>query len=84
MDISIGKTFSTFMTKNKEIFVCGVNDSMQLGIKTPSKKDHLFFDELVFSIDCKDVVNLTKMEIFLQMEVLRIACGESHCLAVNC
>jgi alpha-tubulin suppressor-like RCC1 family protein len=81
-DIECGKTFSTFLTSNSEVLVCGVNDLNQLGIDMPRQTKHLYKQNDRFNDRCMDVVNPTPIECFLNMKVTRIACGESHCLAV--
>lgn len=80
-DIQCGKTFSTFITEKNELLVCGVNDLSQLGIEQPTSVDHLYYkDEL--NSKCYDVVFPMFVECFVGMRVKRVACGESHCLAV--
>ena len=74
-DIKCGKTFSMFLTTKGELFACGVNSSYQLGIarnknsNSPNEK-------------CFDFVTPVRLDVFLNMKVIKIACGESHCVAV--
>lgn len=62
--------------------VCGVNDLCQLGIEQPTTTDHLFYKD-EFNTKCCDVVFPMYVECFFGMRVKKIACGESHCLAVK-
>jgi len=55
----------------------------QLGIEQPSSVDHLFYKEDILNNKCMDVVTPTFVECFLKMKVIKVACGESHCLAVR-
>ena len=78
MDIKCGKTFSMFINDKNELFACGVNDLNQLGINEPFSKEHLFNKET----PCYDFVIPIKIDCFLNMKVLKVSCGEGHCLAV--
>lgn len=93
-DIQCGKTFTSFITNKNEVkcliknkinkaLVCGVNDLNQLGIEQPENIDHVFNKHDIFNNRCFDVIYPTKIECFLNMKVIKIACGESHCLAVR-
>lgn len=62
--------------------MCGVNDLSQLGIDQPQSIDHLFRQGDMYFNRCCDVVVPTPVEYFLNMKVKKIACGESHCIAV--
>ena len=77
-DIILGKTFSMFINTNKELFACGVNDLYQLGIEEIPNKSHLYSKDL----SCFDFVYPTRIEHFLNMKVLKVSCGEGHCLAI--
>jgi alpha-tubulin suppressor-like RCC1 family protein len=81
-DVNCGKTFSTFLTNRDELLVCGVNDLNQLGIEQPRLTTHLFKQNDIFNNRCLDVVTPIPIECFINMKVIKIACGESHCLAV--
>lgn len=76
--IQCGKIFTMFITKEKEIYACGGNDVNQLGIEDLPPRDHLY-DK---TVRCVDFVLPTPIESFLYMKVIKIACGESHCLAI--
>ena len=78
IDIKCGKTFSMFINDKNELFACGVNDLNQLGIDEPFSKKHLYNKD----ISCYDFVYPIKVDCFLNMKVLKISCGEGHCLAV--
>jgi hypothetical protein len=60
-----------------------VNDLNQLGIDQPMSIDHIFRKEDAYLSRCYDIVLPTPIECFLNMKVHKVACGESHCLAVN-
>ena len=60
--------------------VCGVNDINQLGIDQPTNIVYNKHD--IFNNKCYDVIYPTPLECFFNMKVIKIACGESHCLAV--
>ena len=78
IDIKCGKTFSMFINDKNELFACGVNDLNQLGINEPFSKEHLHNKET----PCYDFVFPIKVDCFLNMKVLKVSCGEGHCLAV--
>ena len=78
IDIKCGKTFTMFINNKNELFACGVNDLNQLGINEPSSKEHLIDKD----ITCYDFVYPTKVDCFLNMKVLKISCGEGHCLGI--
>ena len=78
IDVKCGKTFSMFINDKNELFACGVNDLYQLGVTESSSKEHLFNKET----PCYDYVYPIKIDCFLNMKVLKISCGEGHCLAV--
>ena len=78
IDIKCGKTFTMFINDKYELYACGVNDLNQLGITEPCSKEHVINKE----IQCYDCVFPTKVDCFLNMKVLKIACGEGHCLGV--
>jgi alpha-tubulin suppressor-like RCC1 family protein len=67
-----------FINNKNELYACGVNDLNQLGINETSSKEHLINKE----ITCYDFVFPTKVDCFLNMKILKIACGEGHCLAI--
>ena len=79
VDIKCGKTFSMFINNKGELFACGVNDLHQLGIQEKPSREHLFNQSEEM---CYDFVYPTKVDYFLNMRVLKISCGEGHCLAV--
>lgn len=69
-DIAAGSLFSMFLTKEKNILACGMNDFCQLGLENP-KQEHL------------DVPQPTQLVCFVGCKVELIACGESHSVAVT-
>ena len=78
IDIKCGKTFTMFINDKNELYACGVNDLNQLGLNEPCPKEHLINKE----VSCYDFVFPTKVDCFLNMKVLKVSCGEGHCLAV--
>ena len=78
IEVKCGKTFSMFINDKNELYACGVNDLCQLGVTEPASKDHLHNKET----PCYDYVYPIKIDCFLNMKVLKISCGEGHCLAV--
>ena len=78
IEVKCGKTFSMFINDKNELYACGVNDLCQLGVTEPPSKDHLHNKET----PCYDYVYPIKIDCFLNMKVLKISCGEGHCLAV--
>jgi E3 ubiquitin-protein ligase HERC4 len=78
IDIKCGKTFTMFINDKNELFACGVNDLNQLGLIESFSREHLTNK----SIQCYDFVFPTKVDCFINMKVLKIACGEGHCLAI--
>ena len=77
-EIECGKTFSTFISTNHDLFTCGINDLGQLGFKEPEKKENLFNPE----IQCDDYIYPTLLKCFNNKKVEKISCGEGHCLAI--
>ena len=72
-EIQCGKTFSMFINKENKLLACGNNDLGQLGFKSEymdNKKRH------------QDLIYPTIIDSFYSSEVLKIACGEGHCLAI--
>ena len=67
-----------FINDKNELFACGVNDLNQLGLNEPFSKEHLHNKES----PCYDIVYPIKIDCFLNMKVLKVSCGEGHCLAV--
>ena len=72
-DIQCGKTFTTFINNNKRLLACGNNDLCQLGFKPELKNDGRI---------CNDLIYPTIIDSLSTFEVLKIACGEGHCLAI--
>ena len=71
IDVKCGKTFTMFLNEKREIFVCGVNDLNQLGINEP------YHNKI-----CTDIVWPTKLEYLTRQKVIKLSCGEGHCLAI--
>ena len=75
-EIQCGKTFTMMITKNNQLYGCGVNDLYQLGLSyAPENK--LFHPDM----KCDDFTLPTVIES-IPFTVETIACGEGHCLAV--
>ena len=72
-DIQCGKTFTMFINNQNKLLACGNNDLCQLGLKselnTETKK-------------CYDLVLPTILDSISTFEVMKISCGEGHCLAI--
>ena len=75
IDVQCGKTFSMFLNDNREIYACGVNDLNQLGI------DEKYFNNKI-NRPCSDIVWPTKLEYLMKQKVIKLSCGEGHCLAI--
>ena len=79
--VECGGAFSMFITKEGVVYGCGLNDQIQLGI-----------DNTILDIenakrgicDCREYTKPIRIERFNNMKVLKIACGESHCIAIVC
>ena len=71
VDVKCGKTFSMFLNEKREIYVCGVNDLNQLGINEPCHNKI-----------CTDIIWPTKLEYLYRQKVIKLSCGEGHCLAI--
>ncbi|KAL4472690.1 hypothetical protein ABPG74_018639 [Tetrahymena malaccensis] len=84
-----GQTFSMFMSSNKEIFCCGLNDSNQLGLeKEPIKitsTTNNILDQYKPQDQKRAVTDVfipKKMDCFHQIPVLHVSCGHNHSLAL--
>ena len=72
-DIQCGKTFTMFINNENKLLACGNNDLCQLGFKTELNNERR---------KCRDLVYPTIIDSFSTFEVLKISCGEGHCLAI--
>ena len=72
-EVHCGKTFSMFLNDKREIFVCGVNDLNQLGIEEKNINNKKI---------CSDIVIPIKLEYLYRQKVIKLSCGEGHCLAI--
>ena len=77
-EIKCGKTFSMFISEDKSLFACGINDLGQLGFKDSEKKELLYYPE----IQCFDYIYPSRLRCFNNKKVEKISCGEGHCLAI--
>ena len=77
-EIKCGKTFSMFISDNKNLFACGINDLGQLGFKDQENKELLFNPEM----QCFDYIYPSLLRCFNNKKVEKISCGEGHCLAI--
>jgi alpha-tubulin suppressor-like RCC1 family protein len=77
-NVECGGAFSMFISNNGCLYACGLNDQGQLGINDNNARD-------IRSVrDCKDITRPIRVECFVNndMKVVKIACGESHCVAI--
>ena len=72
-DIQCGKTFTMFINNENKLLACGNNDLCQLGFKTELNNERR---------KCRDLVYPTIIDSFSTFDVLKISCGEGHCLAI--
>ena len=72
-DIQCGKTFTMLINKENKLLACGNNDLCQLGFKSELKDNKR---------RCYDLVYPTIIDSFSTFEVIKISCGEGHCLAI--
>ena len=75
-NIECGKNFSFFQTKNNDLLACGNNDKEQLGIHDNTPSQHMSTKM------CNDFIIPTEIEQFSLLKVIKIACGEEHCIAI--
>ena len=76
-NIICGKNFSFFQTNNNELLGCGNNDKGQLGIQ-----DNNNITKQLSTKMCNDYIIPTEIEQFSLLKVIKISCGEEHCLAI--
>ena len=67
-----------FISEDKSLFACGINDLGQLGFKDSEKKELLYYPE----IQCFDYIYPSRLRCFNNKKVEKISCGEGHCLAI--
>ena len=72
-DIQCGKTFTMFINNQNKLLACGNNDLCQLGLKSELNKE---------TKKCHDLVFPTIIDSLSIFEVVKISCGEGHCLAI--
>lgn len=49
----------------------------------PKTFEHVYRNEEIINDKCSDIVHPTIVELFHKMKVVKVSCGEGHCLAVN-
>lgn len=90
-DLWAGPTSSFFKTVGGEVFSCGYNDCLQLGIdrvlKILQKKKYLHrvVDLNKKKLGEQEFSKPRKLDIFskeMGLKLLRLECGENHCLAL--
>jgi len=80
--IYCGSTFSLFLTKNGELYGCGMNDLGQLG-------EDIYNDLSVLEnarmgqMQTSDITIPTQVSSLLGIQISTVACGESHVLAID-
>ena len=77
-EIICGKNFTFFQTKNNELLGCGNNDKDQLGIQDNNNNN----TNNALTKMCDDYIIPTEIEQFTLLKVIKIVCGEEHCLAI--
>jgi alpha-tubulin suppressor-like RCC1 family protein len=90
VDVFAGPTFSFFKTE-KEVYSCGMNDCLQLGIdralKVFQKKKYLnrTTDLSKKKVGEQEFSKPRKIDMFggqFGLTLIQLECGENHCLAV--
>ena len=72
-DIQCGKTFTMLINQENHLLACGNNDLCQLGFR------HELMDK---QKRCHDLIYPTVLDSLSTFEVIKISCGESHCIAI--
>ena len=80
--IFCGSTFSLFLTKNGELYGCGMNDLGQLG------EDHYndmqaLENARVGQMQTSDITIPTQVSSLQGIQINTVACGEAHVLAID-
>ena len=79
-NVECGGAFSMFISNDGCLYACGLNDQGQLGINNDNNNAR----DVRSVRDCKDITRPIRVECFVNdnMKVVKIACGESHCVAI--
>ena len=72
-DIQCGKTFTMLINNQNQLLACGNNDLCQLGFNSELKNNRK---------RCHDLIYPTLIDSFSTFDVVKISCGEGHCLAI--
>ena len=72
-DIQCGKTFTMLINNQNQLLACGNNDLCQLGFNKKKKNKRK---------RCHDLIYPTLIDSFSTFDVVKISCGEGHCLAI--
>ena len=72
-DIQCGKTFTMLINNQNQLLACGNNDLCQLGFNSELKNNKK---------RCHDLISPTLIDSFSTFDVVKISCGEGHCLAI--
>ena len=75
-EIYSGNNFSIFKNEKSELLTCGNNDKIQLGIIDNLKVSNNM------TTHCNDFILPTQIESFINFKVLKVSCGENHCLGI--
>ncbi len=62
-----------FINEENKLLACGNNDQCQLGFKSEYMNN---------KNKCHDLIYPTMIDSFSTFEVMKISCGEGHCLAI--
>lgn len=86
LDIAAGSTFSIFITANREVFSCGLNDFLQIGMDRTltivEKRPHTRPLKRVSSPGALEFSIPNKLDYFSDSFVVKaISCGENHSIA---
>jgi alpha-tubulin suppressor-like RCC1 family protein len=91
VDVFAGPTFSFFKTERQEVFSCGMNDCLQLGIdralKVFQKKKYLnrTIELNRRKVGEQEFSKPRKIDMFsgqFGLSLIQLECGENHCLAL--
>ena len=83
--IVCGSVFTIFITSNKDIYGCGINDLGQLGLETHMQEMQIAVLDRAKGMNdviTTDVTRPSPIICFEGMDVNNVSCGENHSLAL--